>query len=351
MLSHFWSSFNFVLFLALYYSIPAVLWGRIGSITRIGRSPDSKVFQPSQSFFMLAILSFIAYSTFAAFAYVARYTTEMVFVITRVFVPTQRLTPDIGAFRSVVESIAIVLGQAVLVVFGATGFLARKRGPSPFMKILFVFGGIYVFAIMFWLPASVFRTILHRGFFFGFFAMAPVVAWTIHSSGSLHKKQLKAMLLILTVFSVVIMQEPWFKYPDFVAPDSYTHAASWVRDNTQFGSAVVPMVSLGSIFLTYGGLGVCAVQERSSSYGDWTDELVNRTLHGDVCDLLGPCGGHYVVLSSSTNDWLLRYYIERHTNLSGQEYVDRTVRNYGNQDGSNRVFSSGQVSLYYVTCR
>jgi len=346
-LAHFWTDFNLVLFLAVLYLLPIVLRFLPRKLGR-NSSVDMSVFRPRLSALLSASVLFLVYTLFVAVSVTARYGGALIDVLSQVFGGGRTLVPG-TMFRSGMEILLIIVGQAVLVVFGALGFLARRTGPSSFQKLLFLSGGIYLVTILFGLPASIARPILHRGFFFGFLAIAPVVAWTIHTSQRMDVRRIKALLLILTLVSVVTIQEPWFRYPDFVAADSQVYGAKLAANYVIAGSPFVSIRSVSDSFGVYGMMSDLGLREPFYSNQSL---IVASVLEGTVCNLLRPYGGHYLVLSSSTNDWLVRYYIQQYAGGSdpGDLLVNHIMYYWGTTSGSNRIMSSGDVSLYYLVC-
>ena len=80
--------------------------------------------------------------------------------------------------------------------------------------------------------------------------------------------------------------------------------------------------------------------------------IVVAIVDGTACSLLQPRNGHYLVLSSSTNDWLVRYYVERYSDgtVSGELLVGRIAYYWGSAPGANRIVNSGYVTVYYLIC-
>jgi len=340
-LSHFWTNLNLVLFLTIFYMLPRVISCLSRRVRSLTPSSDHRVFEPSLSLTLAALSLLAVYTTLVATISAAKYAL----LIPLMLASETRLAPK-TTFRSDPEILLIILGQIVLVAFGSLGFFARKKGPSPFLKLVFLLGGIYLVIMLFGLPSSFARPILHRAFVFSFFVIAPLVAWTVHSSTTAYTRQIKALLLVFTMLSVVLMQDPWFRYPDFMAPDSQIYAGRWARYNLGFGSVFVSMRSVSHTFGAYGRM----------SDLDLEPFYVNRTLietgilEGNIFNLLIRYDGHYMVISSSTNDWLLRYFIERYSLKPGGKYVEAALHYYSSDAHFNRILNSGYISSYCVTC-
>jgi hypothetical protein len=339
--THFWTDFNLVLFLSLFYVAPLVL-------TRLFRRhayQDSFALRPNLSTIVIVGTLFVAYTALIAQVYLVRYGAEIAFIFLNLLGTPSRLQPQ-TTFRTNIEVALIILGQAVLVAYGAVGFLTRKKGPSAFLKVIFFLGGAYLVTILFGLPASVARPILHRGFFFAFIVIAPLVAWTIHKSYG-RRKQLMALFLVVTVVSAILIQDPWFRYPDFVAPGSQVYAGTWASGNIMSDQAFISMRAISDTFGAYGRMRDIDLKEPFYSNESL---IVSAIVEGRACSLLAPYKGHYVAVSSTTNDWLVRYYIERYYPLPGEQYVALTLHRLTYDPGFDRVFNVGFVSLYYAGC-
>lgn len=340
--SHFWTDLNLLLFLAVFLVAPFLL----RPFSRNARSNLSNSTVPPRSltYFLIALSSFAAYSAFVATTVAGRHVGEALLGLSQFIALGPSIVPNLS-YRSGSEVFLIVLGQAILVAFGLHGLFTRRSGPSRFLKSLFLFGGIYLVMMLFALPSSLARPIIHRGFFFGFFALAPVVAWTIAHSRSISRRELKAMLLVLVLVSVVLMQEPWFRYPDFVAPESQLYSGIWASGHTPFASPILSMASVEDVFGTYGRM-------RDLGVGPYYGEsrlIVVSFLQQNVSELLKPYDGHYLAVSSSTNEWLLRYFVEQELPaVRGQVYLGTVMNQLSEGPSFNRIFESGYVILYYV---
>jgi len=341
-LAHFWTNLNLVVFMTAFYLLPLASFALQ---LRLDRS-DAQVFRPNMSLLVFSVITFVIYLAFVAQTYLRRYGGELVFFLSTIFLPIAREAPG-TLFRSELELTLIILGQAILVIFGLIGILSRKGAPSHFLKLTFLVGGAYIVTALFLLPASIARPIIHRTFFFGFFLLAPVVAWTLHKSSSRRLTRLKAMFLVLTLVSVVLIQEPWFRYPNFVADESEVFAANWPRDGVPYASPFISMRSVTDLFGTYGRMN--DLGEREPYYSNLS--LIFESIRqGNACDILARSHGHYVGLSSSTDEWLIRYYVERYSSQPGAELLKEILQRWSDKSGANRVFNSGPVSLYYLDC-
>jgi len=340
--THFWTDLNLVLFLGIFFITPFILRSFHGR----GAFPDSFVLRPTGFTIAIAGALFLAYTALVAQIYLSRYGAEFAFVLLNLLETPRRLQPQ-TTFLSTAEIVLIIIGQAVLVAYGARGFLTRKSGPSSFLKLIFLMGGTYLVTILFGLPGSVARPILHRGFFFAFMTIAPVVAWTMNRS-TRRARQLKALLLVLTIVSVILMQDPgWFRNPDFVATDSQISAGTWASRYVMFGQSFLSMEVVSDTFGAYGRMENIAAREPFFSNRSL---IVSALVQGQACSILVPYGGHYVAVSSTTDDWLLRYYVERYYPLPGKQYVAATLQELGGGPSFNRVFNAGFISLYYASC-
>ena len=221
-LTHFWTNINLVLFLAASYLLP-----RLGTSLKLRLNTlDAQLLRPRVALPVFSAMVFAVYTSFIAQLQLRRYGPEFIFAILALFTPISRKTPEI-MYRSGFELALIIIGQAVLVILGAVAFVSKRGSPSRFLKLIFLLGGMDVVVTLFFLPATVARPLIYRAFFFGFFAIAPVVAWTLHKSSRGWRLKIKALLLVLTIVSIVLIQEPWFIYPDFVADNSEIFVAGW----------------------------------------------------------------------------------------------------------------------------
>ena len=336
-LTHFWTDLNLILFLLGLFVLPIIL--------AVIKKPiqDQRVRRPRFSLLLIAASSFAIYSALVSTLVLTRYGGSILIVLESFIVISQRLVPQ-TTFRSGFDIFFIVAGQAVLVVLGGIGFLRRKNGPPLVLKAAFLIGGLYLMIILFGLPASVARPILHRGFFFGFFAIAPMIAWTIQKSNRVTMRRLKGLLLILTIISVILIQEPWFMYPDFIATQSQIYAGRWAQNNVKTDSAFIAMRVLSDTFGAYGQMRDLDLREPFYSN---ESIIVSAIVEGRACVLLKPFGGDYVGLSSNPDSWLSRYYIERYYHTTGQQYITRSLSNYNSNAEFDRIMNSGYVSLYY----
>jgi hypothetical protein len=337
-MTHFWTSFNVTFFLAIFYLSPLIL-----RFLRRRLSFDGTVFLPPLYLVAMAFMMLFAYSTFVSTFITSQYGAELILVLLQVLIPAPKLAPSRG-LRSPLEFDLIIVGQAVLLILGFWGFLSRKNAPSLFKKFLFLIGGIYVAMIVFGLPESVTSPVLHRGFFFGFFVISPIVAWSIASSKTALRKNVKALFLVLTVISLVLVQEPWFIHPDFVAGDNFTYSGSWASGHIREGSVFVSMWAVGNAFGAYGRMNDLS-ESRSRFYSNQTI-VVASFVEGNVTNVLKQYDGRYVAISTSTDAWLLRYYVQRFYDLPGQVYVSQTAHLLNGNAQLNRVMNCGDIALY-----
>lgn len=335
-LTHFWTDLNLILFLLGLFVLPIVL-------AVIKKPIQDQRARPRFSLLLIAGAAFAIYSVLVSTLVLTRYGGSILIILVSFIELSKRLTPQ-TTFRSGADIFFIVAGQAVLVVLGGIGFLRQKHGPPLVLKAAFLIGGLYLMTILFGLPASVARPILHRGFFFGFFAIAPIVAWTIQKSNRVTMRRLKGLLLILTVISVILIQEPWFTYPDFVATQSQIYAGRWAQNNIKTGSTFIAMRVLSDTFGAYGQMRDLDLREPFYSN---ESIIVSAIVEGRACILLKPFEGNYVGLSSNPDSWLSRYYIERYYPTTGQQYITGSLSSYSSNAEFDRIMNSGYVSLYY----
>ncbi|MGD0176610.1 MAG: hypothetical protein ABSC50_07280 [Candidatus Bathyarchaeia archaeon] len=341
--SHFWTNFNLIFFLAVFYLTPyalRLLYDRRASVMK-----TSSLLTLNSTTLLIAVFSFAAYSSFVATIVPLRYGIPLLLVLSQIIAPVSRIAPN-PQYRSTFEIFLIILGQLVLIVFGTHGFLSRKVGPlAPFLKTIFVIGGIYLMVILFALPGSLAQPVIHRGFFFAFFVLAPVIAWTIARSGKAWRRKMKALLLVLVVVSIVLIQEPWFIYPDFVAPPSQFYAGVWASSHIPFGSPIIGTGSISDTFGTYGRLRDLGV---GSYYGN-EHLIVGSFLQRNVSNLLKPYDARYLAFSSNNNSRVLRYFVEQQeSTVPGQEFLSNTTQYLDQTPRFDRVLNSGYVSVYYV---
>jgi hypothetical protein len=338
-LSHFWTNFNLVLFLAIFYLLPVLVSRYYRNHSNL--RADYRVFQPTLSQLLAATCLFLGFTVFLSAIYLSIYVPSILLVLSQLVAPGTTLRPG-TEFRSGSDLMLIIIGQAVLVLFAAHGFLRRNENPPLFSRLVFLVGGFYLVTILFGLPAAFSRPVLHRGYYFGFFAIAPVVAWTVHNSSRCRTRQLKALLLIFTMISVVLIQEPWYRYPDFVAPSSLTYAGNWAQQAVPFDS---PFAAVRSISDTFGAYGRMHDLSQGEPFSNQTF-LLTSIIQPNACRLLRSRNAHYIAFSSSTNSWLFSYFIGKYVAMPNQQYISVALSSF-NRAHFNRVYNAGYVSFYY----
>lgn len=340
-LTHFWSNFNLIFFLGVFCVMPYALRLLRG---RNATNENSSVLNFDSTTFTIALAAIAAYSVYVATVVPARFGLPLALLLTLILAPTSKIAPNFG-YRTPLQISLIILGQLVLVVFGIHGFLRRRLGPSPFLKSIFLVGGIYLILILFSLPSALARPVIHRGFFFAFFVMSPVIAWTVYHSDRPWRKHVKAVLLVLVVVSAVLSQEPWFIYPDFVSPSSQFYAGVWASERVPFGSPIISMISVSTTFGSYGHMQDLDI----GPYDSQGDLILSSFLQQNVTGLLKPYDAHYVGISIDNNPRILSYFVEQYVHsVSGREYIKETDYYLNQNPHFDRILNSGYVSLYYA---
>lgn len=336
--AHFWTDLNIVLFMCFFYAGPLLF--------QILRKPDlapyseTSVLTSGLPLLLFAGMAFLAYLLFIATSSATSTGAGVIAVILTILFPAVRYFPGISG--TLIEVALTVWGKMVLVLLGTMGLLSRGRTPSGYLKLLFIIGGLYIVGLEFGVPQSV-SEILQRGFFFGFFLVAPVVSWTIVNSKPL-MKQFKTLLLVFVMVSMIIGQQP-FLYSSFVASDSLIFAGYWSSARTPFGSPLVALRTTGAAFGGYGGmqdLGEISVFYLNKSI------VLDSIYRDNSRDLIIQYNVRYVALSGDTDQTLTTFFIGEYT-LAGNSYVKHVLTDYSGDPMFSRIFNAGNVTLYYVT--